>query len=82
LTLLRETDTLKLVCGSKNDLIRAKELLEKGEISDAVPIYLSPVFGKIEAAEIVDFMRQHDLVHMRLQLQMHKFIWPPEMKGV
>jgi 7-carboxy-7-deazaguanine synthase len=82
LALLRETDTLKLVCGSGEDLQRAKELLEKGEIPEDVPVYLSPVFGKLAGNEIVDFMKQNDLGQVRLQLQLHKFLWPPEMRGV
>lgn len=82
LSVLRKTDTLKFVCGSRSDLVRAKELLEKGEISDTVPIFLSPVFGKLSGTEIVDFMRQHSLAQVRLQLQLHKFLWPPEMRGV
>lgn len=82
LTLLRETDALKFVCGSVEDLQRAKELLETGEISDGVPIFFSPVFGNLEGAEIVAFMKEHDLGRVRLQLQLHKFLWPPEMRGV
>lgn len=79
---LRATDTLKLVCGSLEDLKRAKELLEDSTVSQAVPVYLSPVFGRLEGAEIVAFMKEHRLVRVRLQVQMHKVIWPPEMRGV
>ena len=34
------------------------------------------------AAEIVDFMKAHTLNDARMQLQIHKFIWDPEMRGV
>lgn len=43
---------------------------------------MSPVFGKIAPEEIVDFMKENKLNDVKIQLQMHKFIWPPEMKGV
>lgn len=82
LALLRGKDTLKLVCGSIEDLERAKGLLEEENIDHDVPIYLSPVFGKLRGDEIVDFMKEHNLVRLRLQLQLHKFLWPPEMRGV
>lgn len=45
-------------------------------------VYLSPVFGSIEPAEIVDFMQAHTLNDVTLQLQMHKFIWDPNKRGV
>jgi 7-carboxy-7-deazaguanine synthase len=45
-------------------------------------VYLSAVFGRIEPAEIVEFMKEQCLNGVNLQLQMHKFIWRPDMKGV
>ncbi len=80
LPLLTEKDTLKFVCGSGEDLERAAEILE--EYKPACKVYLSPVFGMIEPAEMVDFMKERGLNGVRLQLQLHKFIWPPEMRGV
>lgn len=82
LSLLRETDTLKFVCGSAFDLTRAKEIVDKFALETRVPIYLSPVFGKITPADMVDFMKDKAMTQVRLQLQLHKFIWPPEQKGV
>jgi len=82
LALLRETDCLKFVCGSRADLQRAKELIEAHQLDARVPVYLSPVFGTITADEMVTFMKEEALVGVRLQLQLHKFIWPPEMRGV
>lgn len=80
LTQLRETDTLKFVCGSASDLTRMSEILDKYPLR--VPIYLSPVFGQITPADMVDFMKDTALSQVRLQLQLHKFIWPPEQRGV
>lgn len=42
---------------------------------------LSPVFGKIDPRDIVEWMLA-DKVPARFQLQMHKFIWDPKTKGV
>ena len=78
--LLSEQDTLKLVCGSADDLNRAYELLT--ETKPKCKVYLSPVFGRIEPAEMVEFMKEKGLGNVRLQLQLHKFIWDPQERGV
>lgn len=77
---LRPQDTLKMVCGSEEDLIKVLEILPM--VGNEVTIFLSPVFGNIEAARMVDFMMEHKLSRVKLQLQLHKFIWDPEMTGV
>ena len=48
----------------------------------AQPLYLSPVFGQIEPAEIVEIMKEQKMTRFRLQLQLHKFIWDPMERGV
>lgn len=73
-------DTLKFVCGSQEDLVRAKEIID--EYHPVCKIYLSPVFGQIDPKEIVEFMKQNRMNQVRLQLQLHKFIWDPNEKGV
>ena len=80
LELLREWDTLKFVCGSRQDLYRAEEFINEYKLQCAV--FLSPVFGRIDPAEMVDFMKEHRLGGVRLQLQLHKFIWDPQERGV
>ncbi len=80
LPLLQSYDTLKFVCGSRQDLYRAEQIIE--EYSPCCEIFFSPVFGRIEPAEIVEFMKERKLGNVRLQLQLHKLIWDPEMRGV
>ena len=79
---LRKKDTLKFVASSVNDLKKAKEIIEKYELIEKVNIIFSPVFGKIELTDIVDFLKDNKLNDVRMQLQMHKFIWDPEERGV
>lgn len=79
---VRPQDTVKFVCGSHKDLLRAKEVMEQYELISKCSCYLSPVFGKIEPAEMVTFMKEHQLNGVNLQIQMHKVIWDPELKGV
>ncbi len=82
LSLLTPEDTLKFVCGSQQDLIRAKAVIDQHTLLGKVQIYLSPVFGRLSAEAIVSFMLEHKLSGVRVQLQMHKFIWDPEARGV
>ena len=79
---LDKRDTVKFVVGSQEDLKRAAEIIEKYALTGKVSVYFSPVFGAIEPEEIVDFMVQNRLNDVRMQLQMHKFIWDPEKRGV
>ena len=45
-------------------------------------MFISPVYGSIDPADIVDFMIENDMNDVKLQLQLHKFIWDPEERGV
>ena len=80
--ILRKKDTLKFVASSVNDLKKAKDIIEKYDLIDRVIIIFSPVFGKIELTDIVDFLKDNKLNDVRMQLQMHKFIWAPDERGV
>lgn len=75
-------DTVKFVVSDDRDLTRAKEIIEQYCLSDRCNVILSAVFDKIEPAHIVSFMRTYCLNDVRLQLQMHKYIWDPERRGV
>ncbi len=79
---LEKHDTVKFVSGSMEDLERAVEVIESHHLTERCHVYISPVFGKIEPADIVEFMKEKKLNDVRLQLQLHKFIWDPDKKGV
>ncbi|MBO5163807.1 MAG: putative 7-carboxy-7-deazaguanine synthase QueE [Ruminococcus sp.] len=79
---LQGEDTVKFVSGSLSDLERAVEIIEKYELTKKCSVYISPVFGNIDPADIVEFMKDKRLNGVKLQLQLHKFIWDPEERGV
>ena len=81
-SVLQAQDTVKFVSGSREDLERAAEIIEEYGLLDRCYVYFSPVFGKIEPAEIVDFMLENKLNKARIQIQMHKVIWDPNERGV
>lgn len=79
---LRKTDTVKFVSGSKDDLNRALQVIREYDLINRCHVYFSPVFGRIEPREIVEFMIDNNLNDTRIQIQMHKVIWDPNQKGV
>lgn len=82
LTRLDKRDVVKFVCSDLNDLQRAAAIISQFQLISNTNVYLSPVWGVIEPAEMVEFMKEHRLNGVNLQLQLHKFIWPPETRGV
>ncbi len=77
---LRRKDSLKFVVGDEADLVRMTEILDK--YSPKCSIYVSPVFGKIELIDIAEFIMCHHLYNVNMQVQLHKLIWQPDMRGV
>ena len=70
------------MAGSIDDLKRAKEIIEEYSLCDKCRVYISPVFGKIDPADIVKFLLENEMGKVRVQLQLHKFIWDPNERGV
>ena len=75
-------DAVKFVVGDMCDLARAEEIINGYGLKEKCRIYFSPVFGKIKPVEITEFMKERKLNGVRLQLQLHKIIWEPDMRGV
>ena len=75
-------DTIKFVVSDIVDLDRATAIIEEHNLLEQCSVYISPVFGRIEPAQIVEYMADKRLNGVTLQLQMHKIIWDPEKRGV
>jgi 7-carboxy-7-deazaguanine synthase len=80
LALLRPQDELKFVIGSMKDFQTTLELLEAYPTA-ALPLF-SPVWETMPPRKLVELMLEHGLAHVKLNLQMHKIIWDPAMRGV
>jgi len=78
---LKQDDELKFVIGNREDYDWSKETITKYSISGKCKILFSIVFGKLESVELVSWIIE-DKLDVRYQLQMHKYIWHPEKKGV
>lgn len=79
---LRSTDEVKFVIGSWEDYQWAKDRLEEYQLEEKVEIILfSPVFGAIDYRSLAERILA-DRLPVRFQLQLHKHIWDPNMRGV
>jgi 7-carboxy-7-deazaguanine synthase len=79
---LTQQDEVKFVIGSREDYLWSKKMLEQHRLAERCHCVLfSPVFGRIEPRAIVEWLLE-DQLPVRFQLQLHKFIWAPDAKGV
>jgi 7-carboxy-7-deazaguanine synthase len=79
---LTERDEVKCVIGSREDYEWSREKVERFNLVQRCrAVLFSPIFGRIEPREIVEWILA-DQLGVRFQLQMHKFIWAPTLRGV
>jgi 7-carboxy-7-deazaguanine synthase len=82
LEILRKHDQVKFVLKDEVDYLFAKEICNKYQLINKVDeVLFSPVHNVLEAKLLVAWMLR-DKLPARLNLQIHKFIWNPETKGV
>lgn len=77
---LKPSDDVKLVLASRRDYEWAREMTATHELG-RFNLLFSPVHGSVDPADLANWIVE-DRLPGRLQLQMHKFIWPPETRGV
>ena len=80
--LLESDDVVKFVCGNREDLNRTYDIITKYNLIQKCKVYISCVFDKLAPSDAVDFMKEKNLNGVNFQLQMHKFIWNPDKRGV
>jgi 7-carboxy-7-deazaguanine synthase len=81
LNFIKALDEIKFVIGTKEDYEWTKEIIEKYKLNNKCEVLFSVVFGSLEPLTLVSWVLE-DKLKVRFQLQMHKFIWSPETKGV
>ena len=81
LALLGPGDELKFVLADRQDYEFARQVLETHRLHKDVQVLLSPVWGELEPRELAGWMVD-DRFPGRLQLQLHKYIWGPNKRGV
>lgn len=78
---LKKTDDIKFVVASRADFDWAVSLVEQQGLTDLCHVLVSPAFGLVKAEELVGWILDSGL-NLRLNLQIHKYIWSPRKKGV
>lgn len=78
---LTPEDEVKFVIANRHDYDWAKDIIrERFEIARTT-VLLSAVFGELPPRNLVEWMLE-DRLPVRFQIQMHKIIWPHDMRGV
>jgi 7-carboxy-7-deazaguanine synthase len=80
LDLLGPQDELKFVVADRRDYQWAMGIIEKCSLNGKHKIIFSPVSARLEPEKLAEWMIADKLTH-RLQLQLHKIIWPGEERG-
>jgi len=79
---LSPRDEVKFVIGDRADYEWSRSIVrEYGLCARCNAVLFAPVFGWIEPRAIAEWILE-DGLGVRLQLQVHKYIWPGERKGV
>lgn len=78
---LRPQDEAKFVIRNRGDYEWAKDILARSNLTDRCPVLFSPVFDVLDPRQLADWLLA-DRLPIRLQLQLHKHIWAPDMRGV
>jgi 7-carboxy-7-deazaguanine synthase len=82
LAALERKDQLKFVIRDEQDYRYACEFLTHHELCKFVDeVIFSPVFGQLPPCRLAEWVLR-DGLEVRLGLQLHKFIWDPEARGV
>ncbi|MGE5481163.1 MAG: radical SAM protein [Chloroflexota bacterium] len=80
--LLDKKDEVKFVLASREDYNFAVDAIRKYELEERVAaILLSTVFETIELRDLAEWIL-NDKLKVRLQVQLHKLIWEPSLRGV
>jgi len=81
LALLKPLDEVKFVVAGRGDYEWAREAIAAHRLAERCSLLLSPVHGALDARSLSEWILA-DRLPVRLQLQIHKYIWPPDMRGV
>jgi len=81
LDLLTPGDEVKFVVGDRSDFTWALEVIERHDLAGRLPVLISPVFGQVSLQEAAAWILASGLP-VRLNLQLHKYIWGPGVRGV
>ena len=81
LPLLDENDEIKFVICDRADYEWARGVVGEHGLAERLAVLFSPAWGEVEPSELAEWVLA-DRLPVRMQLQLHKYIWSPTARGV
>lgn len=81
LELLKPKDEVKFVIKDRADYEWSRDLVREKRLHERCPVLFSPVHGALEPGVLARWVLD-DGVPARVQLQLHKYLWPGVERGV
>ena len=78
---LKPTDEIKFVLASRRDFDWTVATIREYKLEERFTVLLSAVFDRVKLPELAAWLLEIKL-NVRVQLQMHKYIWDPKARGV
>ncbi len=78
---LKAADQIKFVIANRTDYSWAKAIMKKHGLRKKCPVLFSTVWNKLPPAQLASWMVK-DKSPARLQVQLHKILWPSKDRGV
>jgi 7-carboxy-7-deazaguanine synthase len=79
--LLKPKDEVKFVIADRQDFDWCRDLVKDRHLNDTCHILFSPVHGALDPGELARWILDEGL-RVRLQVQLHKYLWPGVERGV
>ena len=77
-----DADEVKFVIADEGDWLYAKKVIEDQDLETrAHAVLISPAWDQIDLQQLANWIAASGL-KVRMQLQLHKYIWGPDVKGV
>lgn len=78
---LKPSDEVKFVIADRADYEWARRTIDRHRLTGRCDVLVSPVHGRLEPRTLAEWVLA-DGLPVRLQLQIHKYVWPPDLRGV
>jgi 7-carboxy-7-deazaguanine synthase len=81
LDLLKPTDEAKFVIAHRADYEWSRDVVRERRLAERCPVLFSPVHEALHPGELARWILE-DGLPVRLQVQLHKYLWPGVERGV
>jgi 7-carboxy-7-deazaguanine synthase len=78
---LKPADQIQFVIASRRDFEWTANTIHHHRLHERFTVLVSPAFDLVSPLQLAHWFLESGL-HVRMQLQMHKYIWDPNARGV